>query len=63
MGSITHHGYNPELAFISDDAGQFKVFLHGLCWIHAERSIQKLFGYSDLQIKLLEKAKTDIWNL
>lgn len=63
MGSITHHGYNPELAIISDDAGQFKVFLHGLCWVHAERSIQKLFGYSDLQIKLLEKAKTDIWDL
>src|SRR5210317_440265 len=62
IGSITHHGFNPELAIISDDAGQFKVFLHGLCWVHAERTIQKLVGYSNHQNKLLEKAKTDIWN-
>ena len=63
IGSITHHGFNPDLAIISDDAGQFKVFLHGLCWIHAERAIQKLVGYSDRQNKLLEKIKTDIWKL
>jgi hypothetical protein len=61
VGSITHHGFNPDLAIISDDAGQFKVFLHGLCWVHAERTIQKLVGYNDHQNKLLEKTKTDIW--
>ncbi len=61
IGSITHHGFNPDLAIISDDAGQFKVFLHGLCWVHAERTIQKLVGFSNHQNKLLEKAKTDIW--
>ena len=61
IGSITHNGFNPDLAIISDDAGQFKVFLHGLCWVHAERTIQKLVGYSDHQNKLLEKVKTDIW--
>ena len=61
MGSITHHGFNPDLAIISDDAGQFKVFLHGLCWVHAERAIQKLIGYNDRQNQLLEKVKTDIW--
>jgi hypothetical protein len=63
IGSITHHGFNPDLAIISDDAGQFKVFLHGLCWVHAERTIQKLVGYSDKQNKALEKAKSDIWKL
>ena len=61
IGSITHHGFNPDLAIISDDAGQFKVFLHGLCWVHAERTIQKLIGYSVYQNKILEKVKTDIW--
>lgn len=61
IGSIIHHGFNPELAIISDDAGQFNVFLHGLCWVHAERTIQKLVGYSDHQNKLLEKTKNDIW--
>jgi hypothetical protein len=62
MGSITYHGFNPELAIISDDAGQFKVFLHGLCWVHAERTIQKIVGFNDYQNQLLEKTKTDIWN-
>jgi hypothetical protein len=51
IGSIIHHGFDPDLAIISDDAGQFNVFLHGLCWVHAERTIQKLVGYSDHQNK------------
>jgi Transposase IS66 family len=62
IGSITHHGFNPDLAIISDDAGQFKVFLHGLCWIHAERTIQKIIGFTDHQNELLEEVKTDIWD-
>ncbi len=60
-GSITYHGFNPELAIISDDAGQFKVFLHGLCWVHAERAIQKIVGFNDHQNQLLEEVKSDIW--
>ncbi|MCF8070604.1 MAG: transposase [Desulfobacterales bacterium] len=62
IGSITHHGFNPGLAIISDDAGQFKVFLHALCWVHAERSIATLIGFNDHQKELLENIKTDIWN-
>ena len=53
----------PELAIISDDAGQFKVFLHGLCWVHAERTIQKIIGFNDHQNRLLEEVKADIWQL
>ena len=61
VGSVTYHGFNPELAIISDDAGQFKVFLHGLCWVHAERTIEKIVGFNDHHNQLLEKVKTDIW--
>lgn len=63
IGSITCHGFNPELAIISDDAGQFNVFLHGLCWVHAERTIQKIVGFNDHQNQLLEDIRTDIWQL
>ena len=63
IGSLTYHGFNPNLAIISDAAGQYKVFLHGLCWIHAERSIQKIIGFSDYQNQLLEEIKSDIWKL
>ncbi|VEN73228.1 conserved hypothetical protein [Candidatus Desulfarcum epimagneticum] len=62
IGSVTYHGLNPGLAIISDDAGQFKVFLHGLCWVHAERSITKLIGFNEPQKNLLKKTKSDIWN-
>ncbi len=31
---------------VSDDAGQFRVTTHALCWIHAERHLQKLMPAS-----------------
>ena len=61
IGSVTYHGFNPYLAIISDDAGQFKVLLHGLCWVHAERTIQKIVGFNEHQKQVLEETRTDIW--
>jgi hypothetical protein len=62
LGSIIEHGItNPDLAIISDDAGQFDVLLHGLCWIHAERPIRKLTGHTDLQRESLEQTRSRIW--
>jgi uncharacterized small protein (DUF1192 family) len=63
IGSIVEHGWNRDLAIVSDDAGQFNVFLHALCWVHAERSIEVLVGYTDRQRKLIESVKNDIWDL
>lgn len=63
VGSIIHHGYNKSMVIISDDAGQFNVFLHGLCWVHAERTIHKLIGFTEQHTKLLEDTRTDIWDL
>ena len=31
-----------DLVIVSDDAGQFRVGNHALCWVHAERLVQKL---------------------
>lgn len=61
IGSIVEHGINPELVVISDDAGQFDILCHGLCWIHAERSVRKLIGYNADQTKALEQKRTEIW--
>lgn len=63
VGSIIHHGYNKDMAIISDDAGQFNVFLHGLCWVHAERTIHKLIGFTEINARLLEETRKDIWDL
>ncbi|VAW27190.1 Mobile element protein, partial [hydrothermal vent metagenome] len=35
LGAVTARGFNKELVVLSDDAGQFNVLLHALCWIHA----------------------------
>jgi hypothetical protein len=63
VGSIIHHGFNKNMAIISDDAGQFNIFLHGLCWVHAERTVHKLIGFTKKHTKLLENTRTDIWTL
>lgn len=63
LGSIIDHGWNRDLAIISDDAGQFNVLLHALCWVHAERAIEGISGFNDAQRQLIESIKNDIWRL
>jgi len=41
-GSVKAHGLLPNTVIVSDDAGQFKIGSHGLCWVHAERLVHKL---------------------
>src|SRR5207244_11946581 len=36
-GSVKAHGLLPDTVIVSDDADQFNVGRHGLCWIHSER--------------------------
>lgn len=63
IGSILHHGFSKELVIISDDAGQFNILLHALCWIHAERTIHKLVGCSEKECKAIEDVRDRIWQL
>ena len=62
LASVLDHGINPNLAIVSDDAGQFNILLHALCWVHAERTIHKLVGFNDEQRKALEATRTQIWD-
>ncbi len=41
-GSIKAHGFLPDTVILSDDAGQFAVGQHALCWVHAERLVHEL---------------------
>ena len=63
LGSVLSHEINPNLVIVSDDAGQFKVLLHALCWIHAERILAKLIGFNAAQRIALKKVRTSIWKL
>jgi hypothetical protein len=65
LSSLLSHGLSPELVIVSDDAGQFNVlgFLHALCWVHAERTINKITPYSDDHRKALDDIRGRIWDL
>lgn len=63
IGSILRHGFSKEIVIVSDDAGQFNVFLHALCWIHAERLITSIIPTSDKRAKEMEWARGQIWTL
>lgn len=63
LGAVLEHGLNPELVIISDDAGQFNVLRHALCWIHAERVLAKLIGVNNVQGAALERVRTAVWEL
>lgn len=63
IGSILQHGFSKNTVIMSDDAGQFNVFQHALCWIHAERVITRLIPSSDSQTKEMEWARSQIWNI
>jgi hypothetical protein len=62
VGSVVSYGVRPDLVILSDDAGQFNVLLHALCWIHAERLLAKLVGFSDEQRQALEAKRTEVWD-
>ena len=46
---------------LSDDAGQFRVGDHALCWVHAERLVHKLVPANDRQRNAVEVARQMIW--
>jgi len=63
IGSLIHHGFPAELVILSDDAGQFDVFLHALCWIHAERVFQRILPLNEIHAKALNWVREQIWDL
>lgn len=63
IGSIVSHGVSKDLVILSDDAGQFDVLLHALCWIHAERIIHRMIPFNDGQRNALEEIRSQIWEL
>ena len=63
MGSLLASEFPKGMTILSDDAGQFNVFDHALCWIHAERGILKLNPIHEDRKKAVEWTRTQIWDL
>jgi hypothetical protein len=60
-GSVKAHGFLPNTVIVSDDAGQFNVGRHGLCWVHAERLIHKLDAFTNEQRVAQGRTRALIW--
>jgi hypothetical protein len=60
-GAIRHQGLLQDTVVVSDDAGQFRVGIHALCWVHAERLVHKLVPANDKHRNAIEVAKRMIW--
>jgi hypothetical protein len=60
-GSVKAHGFLPETVIISDDAGQFDVGRHALCWVHAERLVHKLDTFTELHRFAQSYIRELIW--
>jgi hypothetical protein len=60
-GAIRARGLLPETVIVSDDAGQFRVGGHALCWVHAERPVHKLVPATEEQRRAVELTRTLIW--
>lgn len=63
LGTLSASGLPPELVIISDDAGQFNILNHALCWIHANRLFQKIIPLNDDHTRALEWIHSWIWSL
>ena len=63
FGTLMGHELYLGQPLVSDDAGQFKILglLHGLCWLHAERSLKKLLPMNPREQEALERVSSDIW--
>ena len=60
-GAIKAHGLLDSTVIVSDDAGQFNIGEHGLCWVHAERLVHKLDTFTEAQRKAQAMVRGLIW--
>lgn len=60
-GCVKAHGLLPDTVIVSDNAGQFKVGRHGLCWVHAERLVHKLDTFTEQTRALQQRIRRLIW--
>ena len=62
-GSIKAHDFLPNTVIVSDDAGQFNVGQHGLCWVHAERLGPTRATFTDAPRAAQRRFRALIWRV
>ena len=61
IGGLAAHGFNLEIGLVSDDAGQFDLFVHSLCWIHAERPLSHLVPLNETDRQAIAWVRRQVW--
>jgi Transposase IS66 family len=61
IGSIVARGRLTDTVIVSDEAGQFDVFQHALCWIHAERHLRRIVCVTDEQHRQVALQRQLVW--
>jgi hypothetical protein len=61
-GTIADDGLLDGTVIVSDDAGQFNVGKHALCWVHAERLIHKLDAFTATARTAKEAVRGQVWD-
>jgi hypothetical protein len=60
-GTIGEHGLLAGTVIVSDDAGQFRLGEHALCWVHAERLVHELVPATAEQRRAVEVSRALVW--
>ncbi|WP_349963455.1 transposase [Rhizobium sp. ZPR3] len=58
---IRYHGLVGDMVIVSDDAGQFRVGNHALCWVHCERLLQKLMPAKAKEARSVALVRDLVW--
>jgi hypothetical protein len=61
VGSVLSHGLFTNITIMSDDAGQFNIFQHILCWIHCERKINELVPLHEGHSQAIATTRSEFW--
>ena len=61
-GSVQAHEFLCDAVILSDDAGQFNIGRHALCWVHAERLVHKLETFTDQHRAAQTRVRGLIWD-
>ena len=61
LGNLRHNGRCQDLVIVSDDAGQFNLLRHALCWVHSERLVHTMIPLNDRHREDIAKVRGEIW--
>ena len=63
IGGLAAQGFPLDLRLLSDDAGQFALFTHALCWVHAERPLQQMLPLNAADRVAIDDVQEQIWTI